>query len=135
MQRLPDSLRCERKIDVWAADGAERVVEQEVLLSGEVVVQRGLLKYQALRLADLLALAADVVSIDGGAARGRSEERTKHVESRGFARAVGAQEAEDLAFRYRERDVLNGLHILESLAQASTVMLSTAPLPRRCTDC
>ena len=77
-----------------------------------------------LRLALAFGLLDDVVAVDDGGAIGRFEDGGEHAEGGGFAGAVGAQEAVDLAGLALKTDVIDGadfaaLLVLEALGQAS----------------
>ena len=57
----------------------------------------------------------DVEAGDAGAALGYRRERGEHANERGFAGAVGAEQAKDLAFGDAEADVINGNEGAEAL--------------------
>ena len=56
---------------------------------------------------------------DRRGARGRREQAAQHADRRGLARAVGAEDAEDLAGADREADVVHGDDVAKALDQAT----------------
>jgi len=82
-------------------------LELEVLAAGEEVVQCRLLQRGADPPAHLRALGGHVEAGDGGASRGRREQRREHVDRRGLACAVGTQEPVDLAGLDLELDAVD----------------------------
>ncbi len=72
-------------------------LEAHVLAPGEERVERSLLQRSADHGAHLLALADDVVPADERGAGRRRQQGGQHVDGGGLARAVGPEEAVDLA--------------------------------------
>src|SRR5258708_3655405 len=100
-----------------AVEPEQRREEQEVLLGGLPLVEAGLLGEDADRGPDLLVLPAEAVTGDLGGPAGRRDERAEQAQGRGLARAVRAEEAEDLALSHLEVQLLDGGQTLESLRQ------------------
>ena len=98
-------------------DAVELGVQLEVLLGGQVAVERRVLEDQADVAADVVARGRDVVAGDGRGARGGLGQRAEHVDRRRLPGAVRAEEAEDLAGLDGERDAADGLDVPERLAQ------------------
>jgi hypothetical protein len=101
--------------DDAGVDVVELGVESQVLLGGEVAVERGVLEDQADVPAHVVALGDDVEAADArGAGRGQRQ-GAEHVDRRALAGAVGAEEAEDLARRDGERHAADGLDLAVGL--------------------
>src|SRR6266508_3907141 len=92
-------------------------MEPEVLLCGEVGVQRRLLKHQANVAPNVIAFGDDVVSSHVGGARRRLSESAEHLDRGRLASAVRAEEAERLAGGHREVDAPHGLNLAVPLLQ------------------
>jgi hypothetical protein len=90
-------------------------VQAEVLLGGQVAVERRVLEHEADVPADGVALAGDVEAVHAGGAGGGPGERAEHVDRRALAGAVGAEEAEDLAAGDGERHTADGLDLAVGL--------------------
>jgi hypothetical protein len=86
-----------RSRDQLARHAVELGVQAQVLLGGQVAVERRVLEDQADVAPHLVAFCVDVVAGDRGRAAARAHERAQHVDRRRLAGAVGAEEAEDLA--------------------------------------
>ena len=102
--------------DERGVDAVELGVQAQVLLGGQVAVERRVLEDEADVAADVVALAHDVVAGDARAARGRARERAEHVDRRRLAGAVGAEEPEDLAGGDLEAHAAHRLDLVEGLA-------------------
>ena len=87
-----------------------------MLAAGEERVERGLLEGGADVRPDLGPVVHDVEAGDAGRAGGRRQQGGQHVDGRGLARAVGAEEAVDLAGRDRQVDPVDGARPLLELA-------------------
>ena len=101
--------------DDAGVDAVQLGVQPQVLLGGEVDVQRGVLEDQADVAAHVVALGDDVEAADArrpGRGRGQGAE---HVDRRALAGAVGAEEAEDLARRDGERHAADGVDLAVGL--------------------
>ena len=104
--------------DERGVDAVELGVQAQVLLGGQVAVERRVLEDEADVAADVVALARR----RRGRRRARcppvgSRERAEHVDRRRLAGAVGPEEAEDLAGGDLEADAAHGLDLAEGLAQ------------------
>ena len=64
----------------------------------------------------------DVEAADERGAGGRRQQRHQHPDQRGFAGAVGSEQAEDLAFLDGEADAVDGGEVAELLDDARTSM-------------
>ncbi len=91
--------------------------EIDVLFHRKVVVERELLRHVADVLADFLGLRSHVEPVDGRLPRGGRQQAAEHADGSGLARAVGSEEAENLALGHLERDVVHGHEGAESLHQ------------------
>ena len=81
---------------LFAGDPVHRRLQPEMLASGQKRIERGLLQCRADRLPHLRSFRHDVVTRDRGGARRRRQQRREHVDGRGLAGAVRAEEAVDL---------------------------------------
>jgi len=90
-----------------AAQPPQAGMDLEVAPAGERAVDDGLLEHHGARSPGSPRLAAHVVPGDTGSATGRHHSRRQHPDRRRLARAVGTEEAEDLAGRDREVDPLH----------------------------
>src|SRR5262249_60222682 len=102
-------------LPVHAVGAAE---EAEVLLHGEVRVEREGLRHVARLALDLLALLLDVVTRHRGVAPRRRQQAAEHLDGRRLARAVGAEQAEYLSALDLQRQVDHGFKLTEATAQA-----------------
>src|ERR1051325_4760972 len=134
-----DVREVDRPLDALAALGAFQPVdgaeELEVLEHGEVAVERERLRDVADVAAHLLAFLFDVEAVDAGVAGGGDEEAAEDADERRLAGAVRAEEAEDLAARDLQRDVVEGADGAEVLGDvldvdADVVVGDGAPLIR-----
>ena len=73
-------------------------------------VERAVLRQIAEVLADLLRLVEDVEAVHRRRAAGRRQVAGEHPQGRGLPRPVGPEEADDLAPRDLEADVVDGHH-------------------------
>ena len=105
-------------VELAPGHAVELAVEAQVLLGGEVDVERRVLEDQADAAADVVPLGAHVVAGDPGAAGGRPGQRAQDLDRGGLARAVGAEEAEGLARLDPEVDAADGLDVAVPLLQA-----------------
>ena len=80
----------------------------EVLRAGEVFVDGGVLAGEADAASDPIGMLDDVDPVHGGGARGGQKDRRQDPDHGGLARAVGPQEAEDLALGNVEGNVVEG---------------------------
>ena len=114
--------------DLARRDAVQRRLELHQLAAGHEHVERGLLQGDADALAHQVRLGGDVVAGDERAAAGRAQQRDEHPHGRRLARAVGAQEAVDLARSDLEVDAVDGLEAALELAfERCTSMAGTVP--------
>ncbi len=111
-----------RRACVDAAAGVGHLVQVgealEILEHAQAEVEARRLGHDRDPAADLDAvLRGEIDPGDRRRARARGDERAERPDGRGLARAVGAEEAEDLAARHVERDVVDGEPIAEALRQ------------------
>ena len=92
-------------------------VEAQVLLGGQVAVERRVLEDEPDAAAHGVALAHDVVAGDARAAAVGRQQRAEHRDRRRLAGAVGAEEAERLAGGDVEVDAAHRLDVAEALDQ------------------
>ena len=92
------------RVGAGAGDAVDAGEEAEVLLDGEIRVERERLRHVAGLALDALALRADVAAGDDGTAAGRLKEPAQHLDRRRLAGAVRAEKAEDLAARDAQRE-------------------------------
>jgi hypothetical protein len=97
-------------LGIEAVDGP---VELKGFAGGEVPPERVLLSHEQREFAleGILAMPRDVAE-DGGFAAGGMQKAAEHLEHRGFAGAVGTEEADEFAFFDGEGDVICGAHFL-----------------------
>jgi hypothetical protein len=96
-------------------------VQPEVLLGGQVAVERGVLEDETDVSAHIVAVGDDVEATDArGPGRGPGQ-GAEHVDRRALAGAVGAEEAEDLARRDRERHAAHGVDLAVGLGEVVDV--------------
>ena len=91
--------------------------QREVLATGEVLVDRGVLAGEADAPSHPLRVLAHVDAEHAGGSPVGLEQGGEHPHGRGLARAVGPEQAEDLAFGHLERDPFHRLDIAEALHQ------------------
>ena len=92
-------------------------VKDEVVPGRLPLVEARLLGEDPDRRADLGVLAAEPESGDLGGPRARRDERAEEAQGRRFARAIGSEEAEDLALVHVEIDAVHRGEVAESLGQ------------------
>ena len=95
--------------------------EIEVLLDGEVLVERELLSHVADLVLDAPAFGREVEAEHLALARIEAQEAAHQADRRGLAGAVGAEETDDLAAFDADRDVVDDLGGAEGLAQVAHV--------------
>ena len=83
-------------------------MEAQELARGQLLVDEGAVGDEAQGGLGRLRLAREVVAIDGDAARGGLEEAGDDADGGGLARAVGPEEAVDLARRHGEAHAVHG---------------------------
>ena len=92
---------------LFRTDAIDAGVEVDVLLDGQVLVERELLAHVADVGLDFLGLRADVEAGDAAAAAGRRQDPAEHADRRRFARSIGPQETKDLAAVDLEADLVH----------------------------
>ena len=109
----------EHVVDVLLAlglgDAVELGVDAEVLFDGEVGVAGERLGNDADHAANRIGILGHIVAGDDGLAAGEGNQRGHHADQRALARAVGAEQAEDLALGDREADALDGFKVAVAL--------------------
>ena len=105
------------RVQAAAAHPLDAALEHQVLAAGAVLVDARVLRHVADRAAHGVRLAADVVARDRGGALVGVRERHEHADGRRLARAVRAEQPEDLAFADVERDAVERLNLAVALAQ------------------
>ena len=98
-------------------DAVDAAVEVDVLLDGEVLVEREPLAHVADVGLDQLGLRADVEAGHGAPAAAGGENAAEHADGGRFAGPVGSQETEDFALGHLEADVIDGHETAEPLFQ------------------
>ena len=91
--------------------------ENQVLVHGQLVVERKLLRHVADHFLDRVAFARDVVAGDPRGAFRRFENAAEHSDDGGFAGAVRPEKSEDRAARDGKADVIDGGESAEALRQ------------------
>ena len=103
------------RLRVAPRQAVEVCAEQDVLVTGHVLVRGVLLRDDAHVPPDVGRLRADVETADRGLAGGRPHHRREDVDGRALTRAVGPQEPEDFALLDLEAHVVDGLELAEAL--------------------
>ena len=118
---VPESHQGKKRLRTLLADLLRNAVGQgvkhDVLLGRQVVVESRVLEDESDGAPDIVLLTDDVVTVDGGSAPARLEERAEHVDCGGLARAVRTQKAEDLAHLHLERHALYGFDLSVALGE------------------
>ena len=99
------------------AQAVELAGENQVLVHGQLVVERKLLRHVADHFLDLVAFARDVEAGDSRRAFRRFENAAKHADDGGFAGAVRPEKSEDRTARDGEADVIDGRESAEAFRQ------------------
>ena len=102
---------------LFPRDAVDAAVEVDVLLDGEVLVEREFLAHVADVGFDLFGLGADIEAGHGARAAAGAEDAAEHADGGRLARPVRAQEAEDLALLDLEADAIDGHEVAEPLFQ------------------
>src|SRR5690606_20726482 len=101
VQKTAELERLDHLVDAPAAQSAGDAVdtgeELEVLTHRQEPVQREFLRHVADALLRVAARAREIDSGDLGAPRRRTQQAAEHLERRRLARAVRAEQAEDLS--------------------------------------
>ena len=99
------------------AEIVEAAVDVDILPSGEVEVGGQRLRNHADRFAHAHRIARDVEAGDESLSRGRHDQRRQHPAERGLARAVGSEQAEQLAAPHLEAHVVDGGEFAEAFSE------------------
>ena len=99
-------------------------IKTQIFERCQIFIKRKFLRHVTDRMFDFFRFGHNVVAGDKARTGGRSNNAAKHADGRGFAGAVGAQEAEDFPFLYGESDFVDGDKRAEFLFQIVTVMES-----------
>ena len=102
---------------VAAAHALDAALQHQVLAARAELVDAGVLRHVADRAPHGVLRAANVVPGHRGRAFVRMGQRHEDAHGRRLARAVRAQQAEDLAFADAEGDAVQRLHLAVALAQ------------------
>ena len=109
---------CRQPLAGEAVDSAE---ELDVLVDRQQLVERELLRHVADAAFDAFRILRDVDAADERGAAGRPQQAAQHADGGGLARAVGAQEAEDLARLDAEGQVVHGDEVTEAAGKPTHV--------------
>jgi len=99
------------------AEAVHHGMELQVFPPGELAVEGRVLENHADRAPHAVPVARDVESRHLGRSRCRLEERGQHVDGRGFAGPVRAEEAKELAGGHLERELIHGGDVTELFGQ------------------
>ena len=91
--------------------------EVQVLIDGQIVVQRKLLRHVADSLAHVRRTQMAPLARELHLSARRIEQPAEHLDRRGLARAVGAEQAVDFAVAHLQRDVVHGAERPECLRE------------------
>ena len=94
----------------------ERGLQAQVVASGQKRVERRLLQGDADQAAHLRPVLDDVVAADASGPRSRGQQRRQHMDGRGLAGAVRAEEAVDLTWRDGDVDPVHRARAFLELA-------------------
>src|SRR5580658_1075929 len=95
-------------------NAAEKI---DVLLDGQIVIQRELLRHVSNVPANFFRVRGYVEAAHLSAARSGAQQPAKNADDGGLAGAIGAQEAEYLAYFHADGDMVHGHEISERLDQ------------------
>ena len=107
------------RLDPVAGQAVNASPEPDVLVDGQQLVEREPLRHVADPLFDALGVGRDIDAADERGARGGPQQAAQHPDRGGLARAIAAEEPEDLAARDVERQVVDGDELSESPAQST----------------
>ena len=126
-------------LPLLAGDAVHRRLQAQMLAAGQIWIERSFLECGADRLPHLRPFLDDVVPTDRRCACRRRQQRREHVDRRGFAGAVRAEEAEDLARIDMEVDAVDRarafLELTDEAVSLDAVLARGQPLGGyRCAD-
>ena len=104
-------------LPVFARDALELGAVFEVFIDAHFGIERHAFGQVADVAADFQRLRHDVIAGDLGDAAGRGQIRRQDAHCRGFAGAVGTEEADDLALVHLEADAVDGQDGTEILGE------------------
>lgn len=93
-------------------------MEIHIFVGGQLIVDTGVLKYNAELLARRGLMDDGIEAVELHTAAGGRQQGSQHFNGGGFTRAVGAEESKDLALGDIESDVIDGSEFAEFLYQA-----------------
>ncbi len=73
-------------------------MKAQILLRGEIIVERRVLKHESDRAADIAPLPDNIEAVHRGEPAGWLKKRAQHVDRRRLAGAIRAEKAKQLAF-------------------------------------
>ena len=111
---------------VEAVDAAE---ERDVLIDGQQLVERELLRHVADPPLDAFRIARHVHAADDRRPGGRLEEAAQHPDGRRLPGAVAAEEPEDLPARHVEAHAVDGDELAEAARQVADDDRRVPPAP------
>src|SRR5205085_5616109 len=91
--------------------------EFDVLVNRKIVVQGELLGHVSDALPHFLGMRGDVESVHHGASGSGRKQSAQDADSGRLARAIGAQESENVALLYFQRHIIHGHKIAEAFDQ------------------
>src|SRR5437868_5097396 len=111
MRLVGEMHRCEQSValPLARADSVQTRLNLERLTRGEERIEDDLLRNDADRALRIARMLVDVEAPDIHRAASLHDQSGKDVDQRRFARAVGPEQAEDLAARHVEADVVQRL--------------------------
>lgn len=98
-------------------DAVQHGMEHHILISGQFIIQRGILKDNPDGMPDMILLGKRTESIYPGLASRRAQQRRKHLDGRRFACTVRSEEREDLSRIDVKRDIIDSSQIAEFFRQ------------------
>ena len=130
--RQPDHVeqRVHAPFDLGPVQPVQDGVEAQVLLAGEVVVERQLLEHEPDARTNLVPGPHHVVAGDPGNAPAGMQERAQDGDRGRLAGAVGPEEPEQLTRLDRERDAVDGREVPEPLDEAVDLDRPVRPVCR-----
>src|SRR5699024_5422383 len=125
--RLARGLVQSELVEEFGRDGLRRATgqslqtgdEPEVLTTGELLIDRGVLSGDSDELPDPMRVASDVHAEDLRLSPADRQQGREHVDRRRLPRAVRSQESDDLPGADVEIDAVNGGEVAEGLHESS----------------
>src|SRR5436190_1490768 len=113
-QKCPRESGSTPPLEPLARESINAREEPDVLIDGEALVQGKALGHVADAPLDAFGVAAHVDAADGRGPARRLEQSAQHANRRRLARAVRAEEAEDLSLADVERQMIDGDEVAEA---------------------